>query len=61
MPSKTTTRHARYRGGRQSRRSLRSLLGQLSVGLAPVGDEVAHFATMDRWLGLAHIAPDFTT
>ena len=49
------------------------LSGQLSVGLAAVGDEVAQLVRraaeknaafmrgdMDRWLGLAHIAPDFT-
>jgi hypothetical protein len=49
------------------------LSGQLSVGLAAVGDEVAQLVKradeknaafmrgdMDRWLGLAHIAPDFT-
>ena len=49
------------------------LSAQLSVGLAAVGDEVAQLVRraaeknaafmrgdMDRWLGLAHIAPDFT-
>ena len=49
------------------------LSGQLSVGLAAVGDEVAQLVKraaeknaafmrgdMNRWLGLAHIAPDFT-
>ena len=46
---------------------------QLSVGLAAAGDEVAQLVKraaeknaafmsgdMDRWFGLAHIAPDFT-
>jgi SnoaL-like domain len=49
------------------------LSGQLSAGTAAVDDEVAQIAKraaekneafmrgdMDRWLGLAHIAPDFT-
>jgi len=49
------------------------LLAQFSVGLAAVGDQVAQLVKraaeknsafmrgdMDRWLGLAHIAPDFT-
>jgi hypothetical protein len=49
------------------------LSGQLSVGMAAVADEVAQLVEraakknaafmrgdMDRWLGLAHIAPDFT-
>ena len=49
------------------------LSAQLSVGLAAVDDEVAHLVKraaeknaafmrgdMDRWFGLAHIAPDFT-
>jgi hypothetical protein len=49
------------------------LSGQLSVGMAAVADEVAQLVKraaeknaafmrgdMDRWLGLAHIAPDFT-
>jgi hypothetical protein len=49
------------------------LSAQLSVGLAAVGDEVAQLVKraaeknaafmrgdMDRWLDLAHIAPDFT-
>ena len=49
------------------------LSAHLSVGLAAVGDEVAQLVKradeqntafmrgdMDRWLGLAHIAPDFT-
>ena len=49
------------------------LSAQLSVALAAVGDEVAQLVKraaeknaafmrgdMDRWFGLAHIAPDFT-
>ena len=73
MPEQNKRRQVRYRGGRQSRQSPRYRYRPSFRRPAAAGDEVAELVKraaeknaafmrgdMDRWSGLAHIAPDFT-